>query len=278
MEDKPESNTDLKHTDVFSAVNNYLLLFFCASCLLSSMYVQQLFDMIGHYRVGVGVSALVAMILPVYLLLRRVGDGFNKQVRLARPRLGRVVLVVFATLATVVVVDQIYLITQSFSPVPERYLENLEELKPVDGLTFAVIFVGLCLLVPFGEELIFRGLIQQIFSRNMGGVAGFLLAGLVFGAIHLNSHLLISISVFGVFLGFIYYATGNLVYSVIAHGLFNALALVQLAAGGSADDTGLPFYLRDVWISVMSLVLLVFLLFKIKRAGTDKDQRDGIDL
>jgi len=236
---------------------------------LSSMYLQQLFDMMGYYRVGVGISALVAMVLPVYLLLRRVGDGFNRQVRLAPPKPGRVVLVILATLATVVIVDQIYLITQRFSPVPEQYVESLTDLKPVDGLTFGVIFVGLCLLVPVGEELIFRGLIQQIFSRNMGGIVGFVLAGLVFGAIHLNSHLLISISFFGVFLGFIYFATGNLVYSIVAHGLFNTVALVQLTASGASGTDGLPFYLRDVWIFVMSLVLLVFLLVKIKQGGAE---------
>ena len=269
MEDKPESNTDLKSADVFTTVNNYLLLFFCASCLLSSMYLQQLFDLVGYYRAGVGVSALVAMVLPVFLLLRRVGDGFNRQVRLARPKPGRVVLVILATLATVVIVDQIYLITQRFIPVPEQYVESLKDLKPADGFSFGVIFVGLCLLVPVGEELIFRGLIQQIFTRNMGGVAGFLLAGLVFGAIHLNSHLLISISFFGVFLGFVYYATGNLVYSIIAHGLFNTVALIQLTASGTSDASGLPFYLRDVWIFVMSLVLLVYLLVKIKQGGSE---------
>ncbi len=235
------------------------------------MYLQQFSVNIGQYRLGIGVSAFVAIVLPIYFLLRRIGPGFKRQVRLAAPRASQLAFVILATLAAVVIVDQIYLITQRFSPVPNEYVENLKYLKPVDGPSFAAIFVGLCLLVPVAEELVFRGMIQQIFTRNMGGVLGFLLAGLVFGAIHLNSHLLISISFFGIFLGFVYYATGNLFYSIIAHGLFNTIALYQLTAGASADPSGLPFYLRDVRIFVASLVLLVYFLFKIKRGGPETE-------
>lgn len=271
MEERPESKTDLKTLDVFTAVNNYFLLFFCGSCVLGSMYVQTLFATVGQYRLGIGVSSLIAMILPIVLLLRRVGPGFRKQVRLAMPRANSIVFVVLATLAVVVVIDQIYLITQRFSPVPQEYIEGLKDLKPVDGWTFTVIFAGLCLLVPVAEELVFRGLMQQIFARNMGAVIGFVLAGLVFGAVHLNSHLLISISVFGVFLGFVYYATGNLAYTILGHALFNTIALLQLTFASSAETADLPFYLRDVRIFVVSLVLLVFFLFKLKKGGPEME-------
>ena len=58
MEERPESNTDLKTTDVFTAVNNYLLLFLCASCLLASGYLQQMLMIMGLYSLGISVSAL----------------------------------------------------------------------------------------------------------------------------------------------------------------------------------------------------------------------------
>jgi membrane protease YdiL (CAAX protease family) len=269
MEEQPESNTDLKSVDVFTAVNNYFLLFFCASCILSSMYVQQLFYYMGYYRIGIAVSSLIAIILPIYLLLHRIGPGFARQLRLSAPKTGRIGFVIVATLATVVIVDQIYLINQQFSPVPYEYVESLRELRPNDGWNFAVIFMGLCLMVPVAEELVFRGIIQQVFARNVGPVLGFLLAGLVFGAIHLNAHLLISISFFGIFLSFVYYATGNLTYTIIAHALFNTVALLQLTFSDAAENADLPFYLRDVRVFVVSVVLLVFLLYKIKQEGPE---------
>jgi membrane protease YdiL (CAAX protease family) len=271
MEERPESNTDLKSTDVFTAVNNYFLLFLCASCLLGSMYIQQVFVFIGQYRLGIALSALLAIMLPIWVLLRRVGPGFSKQLRLALPRPPRVVYLILATLATVVIVDQIYLINQQFSPVPPEYMESLEDLRPADAWNFALVFVGLCVLVPMAEEFLFRGMIQQIFTRNMGGVAGFLLAGLVFGAVHLNAHLLISISFFGVILSFVYFATGNLAYTIIAHALFNTIALLQLTFSGAADSAELPFYLRDVRVFVISAVMLVFFLYKTKQGGPETE-------
>lgn len=268
MDEPPRSNLHLQQVDVFNAVNNYVLLFFCGSCVLASMYLQQVFYLMHQYRVGISVSAILGIILPVWLLTRRFAEGARRQLRLARPRVGAIIFVILATLAAVVIVDQIYLITQHFSPVPDEYAESIRELRPTGAGTFIITFLGLCLMVPLAEEMIFRGVIQQVFTRNMGGVLGFVLAGLTFGAVHLNAHLLISISFFGVFLGFIYYATGNLTYTIIAHSLFNTVALTQLTFTPTVDSD-LPFYLRDVRIFVFSLVVLIYLLYKIKQGGTE---------
>lgn len=271
MDERPHSNTQVGRPDVFSALNNYFLLFFCASCIVSSMYVQQLFHAVGQYRVGIGVSALLGIIAPVYLVTRRFGGGVREQLRIAQPRLPQAIYLIVATLCSVVIVDQIYLITQQFSPAPDQYTESLEDLRPTTGAAFAVIFLGLCVLVPLAEELVFRGYVQQIFTRNMGPVAGFLLAGLVFGAVHLNAHLLVSISFFGVFLSFVFYATGNLTYTIIAHSLFNTIALLQLTFMPQTAEEPLPFYLRDVRVLVFALVLLVYLLLKLKQGGPETE-------
>lgn len=277
MEQRPESNTELRRLDIFSVVNNYFLLFFCGSCVLASMYLQQMFMMVGQYRVGISVSAVLGIILPVWLLTRKFSQGFRHQLRMARPRVQTLVTVAVATLAVVVVVDHIYLINQRFSPVPEYYTDSLLDLKPSDAWTFILTFVGLCVLVPFAEEMVFRGVVQQIFTRNMGGVLGFLLAGLIFGAIHLNAHLLISISFFGIFLGFVYYATGNLTYTIIAHSLFNGVALIQLTVMPESARSDLPFYLRDIRIFVLALVLLVFFLIKMKQGGPETEPPYSIE-
>jgi membrane protease YdiL (CAAX protease family) len=225
----------------------------------------------GLYRLGIGVSALTAIVLPLWILLRRIGPGVSAQLRLAPPKAPRLAFLILGTLATVVIVDQIYLITQQFNPVPREYMESLEILRPSNGWDFVMIFLGLCVLVPIAEEVLFRGMIQQIFTRSMGSVAGFLLAGLVFGAVHLNAHLLVSISFFGVFLSFVYFASGNLTYTIIAHALFNMIALIQLTFNGMGESPELPFYLRDVRFFVISAVMLVFFLYKIKQGGPETE-------
>ncbi len=268
MEENTQRNTP---ADIFTAVNNYFLLFFCASCVLSSMYIQQIFAMADHYREGIGVSALLGIILPVYLLTRRFPAGIRHQLRIARPRWPRLLLAIVATAGAVVLVDQIYVITQQFSPVPDDYAEAIRELKPEGALQFVVTLAGLCILVPVAEEVVFRGLIQQVFTRNMGPILAVVLAGATFGAVHLNAHLLISITVFGCYLGWVYHVTGNLTYTIISHAVFNTVALVQLTWSRGMAEGGLPIYLQDTRIVVASLVIFVFLLFKMKEGGPETE-------
>jgi membrane protease YdiL (CAAX protease family) len=268
MENRDQSNSPAGN-DLFAAVNNYFLLFFCISCVLSSMFIQQLFMSVGQYRIGIGVSSLFGIVLPVALLMRKFPGGFTGQIRLSKPRIHRLILVIVATLAVVVLVDQIYVINQHFTPVPEDYADQIRELKPQNALQLVVTLVGLCLLVPISEEMVFRGMIQRIFSRNMGPFLGVLLAGAAFGAVHLNAHLLISITVFGWFLGFLFETTGNLAYSMVAHAIFNGVALTQLTTDASVESGNLPVYLRDVWMVIVALVLFIFLVRKIGQGGSE---------
>jgi membrane protease YdiL (CAAX protease family) len=233
------------------------------------MYIQQLFLVAGEHRLGIGISALIGIVLPAYLLLRRFPRGLAGQVRIARPRVHRMIMVIVATLAAVVLIDQIYVVNQRFSPVPDDYAQAIRDLKPTNAFQFAVTFAGLCLLVPLAEEIIFRGLIQQIFARNMNGALGVLLAGATFGAIHMNAHLLISITAFGFFLGYIYHVTGNLTYTIVAHSLFNIVAFAQLAIQSESEASSLPVYLTDIRIVVVSLVFFIFLLIKTKEGGPE---------
>jgi membrane protease YdiL (CAAX protease family) len=136
--------------------------------------------------------------------------------------------------------------------------------------------LGLCLIVPVAEEIVFRGMIQRIFTRNMGAFVGVLLAGAIFGAVHMNAHLLISITAFGWFLGFVFAVTGNLVYPVVAHAIFNTVALIQLVGDESVERGNLPLYLQDVWIVVVALVLFIFLLAKIREGGSETEPPSGL--
>jgi hypothetical protein len=74
MENHYKSNTP-PGRDLFTTVNNYFLLFFCVSCVLSSMFIQQLFVLVGQYRMGIGVSSIFGIVLPIVLLTRKFPGG-----------------------------------------------------------------------------------------------------------------------------------------------------------------------------------------------------------
>ncbi len=272
MDEKDESNYDLENIDIFTVVNNYFLLFFGLSCVfLYGYYLQGLFNLIGQVRIGISVSAAVGVILPVYLFARRFPPGFRCQLRIQSVKPAQAFYVILATLMIVVPLDFLHVLSQRFFPIPDEYLENLKILKPDGPGTFLLTFLGLCVMIPFAEELVFRGLFQQVFSRNMNRVLAFVLAGLIFGALHMSYHLLISISVFGIFLGFIFYSMNNLTYTILAHSVFNAVSLFQLTTTPIEYTETPPFYIQDSWYLVASIILLAFFLHKIKKGASKKE-------
>ena len=167
--------------------------------------------------------------------------------------------------------DVIFLFTQRIFPPPPDFIEGLLELKPAGPYEYVITFTGLCLAVPIAEEIIFRGIFQRVFMRNMNGVVAYILAGVFFGVVHMDFHLLVSISVFGIFLGFIFCSTGNLTYPILAHAVFNGISFIQLATTPEVRLDEPPFYIQDTRILVASIVLLVFFLIKIKQGGSQTE-------
>ena len=104
----------------------------------------------------------------------------------------------------------------------------------------------------------------------MSGVIAFVVAGVFFGAIHLSPHLLLSMSCFGVFLGFVFYATNNLTYTVLSHAVLNTVAFLQLTLDTSDDFTTAPFYIQDWWYLPIAVGIVLILMREIKRGATPK--------
>lgn len=265
--DHPHPGNSGRPADLFETVNPYALLFFAASCLFASIAVQDLFYLAGRHRDGIGAAALAGVVLPAWLLTRRFEGGMRGQLRLHRPNARTLAHVALATLCAVVVVDEIYSISQRWFPASEAYRSLVSDLRPDSVASFVSVALGLCVLVPLAEEIVFRGFVQQVLERNVGGTAGFVLAGLLFGAAHLDAHLLLSVCAFGLFVGWVFHATRNLTDAVAAHAVFNTVAFVQLVT--STDETldAPPFYLRDERILVGATVVLVLLLVRMPRGG-----------
>ena len=90
------------------------------------------------------------------------------------------------------------------------------------------------LLAGVGEELLFRGVLQGALCEGLEPWAGVLTAGLVFGALHLITWTYgLFATLIGVYLGWLWALNGNLLVVMIAHGLYDWVALVVLVRGGS---------------------------------------------
>jgi uncharacterized protein len=84
-------------------------------------------------------------------------------------------------------------------------------------------------LAGLGEEMFFRGLLQRLLEECVGTWSGLALASAVFGLLHLlTPAYAVMAALMGAYLGWLWIATGDLLSPVIAHGLYDFLALLYL--------------------------------------------------
>jgi uncharacterized protein len=105
-----------------------------------------------------------------------------------------------------------------------------EEARPIMvGRTRADLAL-LSLAAGIGEEMLFRGVIQAALTRWMGRWVGLVGGSLLFGLMHPISPTYIAIATaVGAYLGALWLIDGNLLSVIIAHAVYDFLALIVLA-------------------------------------------------
>jgi membrane protease YdiL (CAAX protease family) len=94
-------------------------------------------------------------------------------------------------------------------------------------------------LAGLGEELLFRGLIQTSLIEWLGVWPAVIGASALFGIAHpISKTYVVVVAVIGVYLGCVFIATDNLLVPIIAHGLYDFVALVYLTRRVARCDIG----------------------------------------
>ncbi|MEP5614107.1 MAG: CPBP family intramembrane glutamic endopeptidase [Cyclobacteriaceae bacterium] len=94
---------------------------------------------------------------------------------------------------------------------------------------FIVAFIVVGIIPAIGEELLFRGLIQNFLTKAFSNHhLGIWISGFAFAAIHMQFYGLAPRMLLGVVFGYLYYWSGNLTVAMIAHLINNGLALFLL--------------------------------------------------
>ncbi len=110
--------------------------------------------------------------------------------------------------------EQSYVLTQSI-------------LQNGDWLVLLANLVVFALIPAIGEELFFRGALQQLFVRIIKNPHIAIAVGaFVFSFFHFQFYGFVPRMLSGLVLGYLFYYTGNLRYSMLLHFVVNALAVV----------------------------------------------------
>jgi len=140
---------------------------------------------------------------------------------------------------------------------------------------FIVAFIVVGIIPAIGEELLFRGLIQNFLSRAFSNHhLGIWISGFAFAAIHMQFYGLAPRMLLGVVFGYLYHWSGNLTVAMIAHLINNGLALflLYMSTLGAIEVSSEQMESSAPWpiVMVFAVVCLISLrIFHKKYSTTD---------
>src|SRR5438309_2239987 len=135
----------------------------------------------------------------------------------------------------------LFLICVRFPVGPLRRIEEFcdEVVKPLFHKCSTVEIGCISLLAGLGEELLFRGVLQEIFRDWFGFWAAIVAVNVVFGLLHMiTPAYAVMAALLGVYLsGLMIWRENNLLVVIVAHGLYDFVAILYLVRGWRPGTT-----------------------------------------
>ena len=129
--------------------------------------------------------------------------------------------------------------TWPWRPFQEMRKFSRETLTPMfSGIPIAGLFV-ISLAAGFGEELLFRGLLQAAASQWLPIPLAIIIAGALFGMLHyLSATYAVLATLMGCYLGFLFVGAGNIWVPIISHASYDFVALLYLTRQSQISPKG----------------------------------------
>lgn len=150
----------------------------------------------------------------------------------------------------------------------ELLTEVLLVMNSPSDLLLNLLIIGV--LPALGEELIFRGYVQQILNRGRKkGHFGIWISALLFSALHLQFFGFLPRLLLGAFFGYLFYWSRNMWVPIIAHFINNGTAVVVAYAIGAStmeekvDTIGTSDNLP--YLNLLFVVLFIALFYLAKK-------------
>ncbi|ELR71438.1 abortive infection protein family [Fulvivirga imtechensis AK7] len=158
------------------------------------------------------------------------------------------------------------------------YLTNFESTTDL-----IVAFIVIAVLAPVGEELLFRGFLQNEFHRGSGNIhVAIWLSAILFSAIHIQFFGFVPRLLLGALFGYLYYWSGNLWIPILAHFVNNGFTLVMLylhqkevVTYDLENTEAVPLSTVLIFI-IITAGLLYYFRYYFLNASTDERMAKGI--
>ena len=167
------------------------------------------------------------MMVPLFIFLINKNEPLFKSLRLKPVSKEIMLYSISLSIGLTLISDELDRIIQIFIPQPDYILDMNGALQPESNLGFILLFFAVVIIAPLGEELLFRGFLQQFLEKYWNDITkAVLVTSLFFAFIHMNSYWFIQIYFLGIFLGFLSWKSKSIIPSLILHSVNNGAAVL----------------------------------------------------
>ena len=243
--------------------------------LIGTVITLFLMHDITQIKIGQGISSALIFIAPSLILYAVTRNQPMRQLGFRKPNTAWMLLIGVALMFISLPLTNILTtwnekmnFGEAFESL-EAMLKQLEEtagdlteqmlqVDSIGGLLFNLLVIAL--IPAIGEELTFRGVLQQALARRCNAHVAVWLSAFIFSFIHFQFYGFLPRMFLGLLLGYLFYYSGSLWTSILMHFFNNGAAVVvsYLQYKGRIDVDVEHFGATDsVWVLLASLIVTV---------------------
>ena len=242
------------------------ILIFGISYLISTI-ITVLLSRTLPIRINTAISTLVLLAVSYGMLRRAVANPLRYAG--LRPIRWKLILYSFvASLAIIVPAVSIAAVVVRYFEIPDELIQALTDIIRARSVTellyvWAIAALGAAL----GEEIVFRGILQNSLASRLRGWLAVLITASVFGLLHTLWRFAPAF-LLGSFLGFLFWRTRSLLAPLVAHLTINSVAIFVVYIAEVYGEETVPGWLTEdraapVWILVASLIIFALMVGRL---------------
>ena len=230
-------------------------------------------------KIGQGISSIFMFVVPpivYYFITRKEHQMHDLGLRRLSPPwwlilIGAALMIVSIPVTTTLTTwNESMNLGGAFAKL-EEYLKALEEtaqaateqmlnVDTVGGMLFNLVIIALIPAV--GEELTFRGVLQQSLTRKMNPHVAIILSAAIFSFIHFQFYCFLPRMLLGILMGYMFYITNSLWTSMLMHFVNNGATVVlyYLDNIGMLEDAESFGETQNVLIIAVSAMITIGLI------------------
>ena len=198
------------------------------------------------------------MLIPLISFLISKKEPLIKRLRINPVSSETIKLTTMFSIGLIILSDEFDRLIQVFIPSPNYIVDLNNLLQPEGVFGYILLIIAIAIIAPIGEELLFRGFLQQFLEQHWKDITrAILITSLFFSIIHMNPYWFIQIYILGIMLGFLSWKTNSIFPPLILHALNNGTALLF----SFIDPEKSSWYLWNNHVAPWVLLLAIVLVY-----------------